>query len=144
MNTDLNIVREHVELYFNEHLKQYTVQEIRKKSTHPDDGHLYMVSARHDKGTFGVWTNWNESIQSLNHGHYNLISVDDCERLFEEYQRKQQFFAVYKYSQNVKYRLFVTESEEAARNFCEEKNWELMDENCFVWSLCYEEAGGSD
>ena len=137
-------VREHVELYFREHLPQYTVQEIRKKSTHPDDGHLYMVSAQKEDNTFAMWSNWNESTFSLNHGHYNLCSADDCERLFAEYQNKKQYFAVYKYSQNAKFRLFVTESEEAARNFCEENNWELTDENCFVWELYYEETGGSD
>ncbi len=101
-------VREHVELYFKEHLPQYTVLEIRRKSFHPDD-YLYMVSARHDNnGTFAMWSNWNEATQSLNHGHYNLCSADDCERLFEEYQNIKQYFAVYKYSQNTKFRLFVT------------------------------------
>lgn len=133
-------VREHVELYFKEHLLEYTVLEVRRKSFHPDDGHLYMVSAQKEDNTFAMWSNWNEATQSLNHGHYNLCSVDDCERLFEEYQRKQQFFAVYKYSQNAKFRLFVTESEEAARNFCETQNWELRDENNFVWDLYYEET----
>ncbi len=84
MKIGLNKVREHVELYFREHLPKYAVLDIRKKSYHPDDNYLYMVSARKDDGTYTVWTSWNEAIQSLNHGHYNLQSVEDCERLFEE------------------------------------------------------------
>lgn len=85
MNNNLNEVREHVESYFKEHLSKYTVLEIRRKSYHPDDDYLYMVSAKKDDGTFAVWTSWNEAIQSLNYGHYDLSSVEDCERLFDEF-----------------------------------------------------------
>lgn len=56
MNINLNEVREHIVLYFQEHLPQYTVLEIRKKSSHPDDSHLFMVSAKKDNGTYGLWT----------------------------------------------------------------------------------------
>lgn len=46
MNINLNKVREHVELYFKENLPKYTVLEIRRKSSHPDDSYLFMVSAK--------------------------------------------------------------------------------------------------
>lgn len=81
-------VREHVILYFKDHLPQYTVLEIRRKSSHPDDTHLWMVSAKKSSGTFAVWTSWNESTQCLNFGHYDLTSIEECEKIFEEFYYK--------------------------------------------------------
>ncbi len=88
MKVDVNKVREHVELYFKEHLPQYTVLEIRKKSYHPDDCYLYMVSAGKEDGTYAVWTSWNETTQSLNYGHYGLKSTEDCEKVFQKFYFK--------------------------------------------------------
>lgn len=88
MNINLNEVREHIELCFKENLPQYTVLEIRKKSSHPDDARLFMVSAKKDDGTYSLWTGWNELSQSLNHGHYDLKSAAECEKLFEEFYYK--------------------------------------------------------
>ena len=85
MNINLNKVREHIELYFKENLPKYTVLEIRRKSSHPDDSHLFMVSAKKGDGTYALWTGWNELNQSLNHGHYDLKSVEECEKIFEEF-----------------------------------------------------------
>lgn len=64
-----------------------TLEELRKLVVKypPDDDYLYMVSAKKDDGTFAVWTSWNEAIQSLNYGHYDLSSVEDCERLFNKF-----------------------------------------------------------
>lgn len=90
MEINLNKVREHVELYFKKYLSEYTVLEIRRKSYHPDDAYLWMVSAKKEDGTYAVWTSWNESSQSLNYGHYDLKSIEDCEKVFEEfYYRKE-------------------------------------------------------
>ena len=88
MNINLNEVRKHIELYFKEHLPQYTVLEIRRKTNHPDDDYLWMVSAKKSDGTYAVWTGWNEAAQSLNHGHYNLKSMEECEKIFEEFYYK--------------------------------------------------------
>ncbi len=85
MKIDLNEVKKHVELYFKEKLPQYAVLEIRSKSYHPDDKYFYMVSARKKDGTYAVWTSWNEATQSLNDGHYGLLSTEDCEKVFEEF-----------------------------------------------------------
>ena len=52
-------VMEQVALYFKEHLLKYTILNIRKKSYHPDDSHLYMISAKKDDGTYAVWICWN-------------------------------------------------------------------------------------
>ncbi|WP_353938235.1 hypothetical protein [Bacteroides acidifaciens] len=59
--------------------------EIRKKSSHPDDAHLFMVSAQKDDGTYNLWTGWNELSRSLNHGHYDLQSAEESEKIFEEF-----------------------------------------------------------
>ncbi len=85
MAINLNEVRKHVELYFKKHLPKYTVLEIRQKSYHPADNYLYMVSAKKEDGSYAFWSSWNERLQTLNHGHYNLQSVEDCEKLFEEF-----------------------------------------------------------
>lgn len=137
-------IAEHVIDYFKKYLPNYTVLCIVRKSLHPDDAHLYMVVSKKDDGSYGFWECWNEGTQSLNHGNYGIENLEDCMKLLDERRNDTKYFAVYKCSQNAKFRLFVTESEEAAHNFCEENNWELTDENDFVWSLCYEETDGSD
>ena len=78
-------VLEQVNLYFRENLPRYTVLKVRKKSYHPDDSHLYMVSAKKDDGTYAVWTSWNSRTRSLNHGHYGLWSEADCESIMAEF-----------------------------------------------------------
>lgn len=137
MSINLNEVREHIELYFKENLPQYTVLEIRRKSSHPDDRCLFMVSAKRDDGTYAVWSSWNESTQSLNHGHYNIKSLDDCEKLIREYVDNTSYFAIYRYSQKAKFQMFITDSEEQAKQFCESHDWEWKDENDFLWNLDY-------
>ena len=78
-------VWEQVKRYFKKHLPKYTVLKVRRKSYHPDDSYLYMVSAKKDDGTYAVWTCWNESTKSLNYGHYNLTSEEDCKKLMDEF-----------------------------------------------------------
>lgn len=144
MGIDLSEIRKNVEIYFKEHLPQYEVLEIRRKSSHPDDYYLYMVSARKENGTYAVWTSWNENTQSLNHGHHDLASIEDCERIFAEFQNVKPYFEVYKCSQHARFQLFVTESEKSAKNFCEQNHWQLVDENGFVWDLDYCRIDNSD
>lgn len=78
-------VIEVVKAYFKEHLPKYDVLRVSRKSYHPDDSYLYMVSAKKDNGTYAVWTCWNESTKNLNHGHYGLASEEDCEKLMNEF-----------------------------------------------------------
>ena len=85
MPNELFEVFENVKSYFKEHLPKYDVLRVRRKSYHPDDSYLYMVSAKKDDGTYAVWTCWNESTKSLNHGHYNLTSEEDCKKLMDEF-----------------------------------------------------------
>ena len=78
-------VMEDVKAYFNEHLPKYTVLNVRRKSYHPDDSYPYMVSAKKNDDTYAVWTCWNEETKSLNYGHYNLASEEDCRKLMDEF-----------------------------------------------------------
>ncbi len=135
MNDNFNKVKELVELYFREQLPKYAILEIRRNSYHPDDDYLYMVSARKDDGTFAVRTCWNETLQSLNFGHYALPSAEDCENIFKEYQDTHPYCEVYMYSPNAKLRLFVADTEEAAKKFCDEQHWKYEDENGFIWII---------
>ena len=83
---DMEQVKKNVEEYLQKHLPQYKLLEIRKKSAYPEDSYLFMVSAKNENdGTFAVWTSWNETIQSLNYGHYNLQSIEECEKVFDEF-----------------------------------------------------------
>lgn len=75
----------HVEQYLKKHLPKYTVLEIRRKSVFPEDEYLYMVSALKEDGSYAVWTAWNESTRSLNHGHYELKSLEQCEAIFVDF-----------------------------------------------------------
>ena len=77
-------VREFVKEYIKENLAAYELVQIIRKSTHPDDDYLYMVSAKHTNGTYAVWTCVNMSTKSMNHGHYGLDSIEACEKIFEE------------------------------------------------------------
>lgn len=73
--------------YFKEHLPDYQVWEVRKKSNHPSDSFLWMVSGFNQKtGKFAFWSSFNTSITggSLNHGHYNL-DESTVKDLFEEF-----------------------------------------------------------
>lgn len=88
MEIDLIETRKHVELYFKERLPQYTVLEVRRKSRHPDDSHLFMVSAKKADGTYAVWSSWNQELRTLNHGHYGLTSLEACESVFEQFYYK--------------------------------------------------------
>lgn len=74
-----------VKKYFNEHLSQYEVVKIRRKSFHKDDSHLFMVAAKKSDGTFAVWTGWNEDLQTMNHGHYDLPDQEACDRVMDEF-----------------------------------------------------------
>lgn len=74
-------VVEHVSNYFtdkNNSLTAYELVDVVHKSNHPEDDYLYMVVAK--KGDeYAVWTSWNDTMQSLNFGHYGLAkeSVED-------------------------------------------------------------------
>ncbi len=61
--------------YLKKHLPEYRLVQIIRKSVFLDDSHLYMVIADKNNGqpnSYALWTCYNSSTQSLNHGHYNL------------------------------------------------------------------------
>jgi len=83
-NDNLIKAEEHIKDYLKKYLPQYSLLEVRSKSYHPDDAHLFMVSAKKKDGAYAVWTSWNEKTQSLNYGHYGLDSLEDCGEIFKE------------------------------------------------------------
>lgn len=78
-------VEVNIKVYFRENLPRYEVLEIRRKSYHPNDSHLFMVASKKDDGTFAVWTGWNDKTKSLNYGHYDLKDLDTCHKVMDEY-----------------------------------------------------------
>ena len=79
-------VVEHVREYLLENLPRYELLKVVRHSDHPDDDYLYMVSAKKkNDDEYAVWTSWNESVRSLNFGHYGLISESVCEEVFKEF-----------------------------------------------------------
>lgn len=74
----------HIENYLNKEFPSYHALEICRKSNHPGDKNLYSVIAASDTGKLSCWTSWNESTQSLNHGHYNLTSLEQAEDIVKE------------------------------------------------------------
>ena len=88
--TDIGVsdkVKDNVRKYVAVHLPQYKVYEVYHKSNHDDDNYLYMVEAYHKENcnNYVVWTSWNESTQSLNHGHYDLTKGQAKEVLKENF-----------------------------------------------------------
>lgn len=79
-------VVQHICDYFEHYLTQYTIFEVRKQSYNPNDDYLYMVAAKHQNESYAIWTSWNEQLQSLNHGHYNLPDMKSCAEIMMEYQ----------------------------------------------------------
>ena len=107
MEMDLSKVLRHVENYFKNHLPHYVVLTVSRKNHHPDDVHLFIVSAKNEKdGTFAVWSCWNEKTRSLNHGHYGIKLLEACEELVKEYIDETRYYAVYGYSQKLKQKIF--------------------------------------
>ena len=48
-------------------------------------------------------------------------------------------YTVYRKASTVRYEIADFDTEEEAIEFCEMWDWEMMDENCFVWDLDYYE-----
>ena len=78
-----------IEEYFKRHLPLYEVVEVSRKSEYEEDAHLYMVAARKDTGEYAVWTCWNELIQSLNYGHYDIKDLETCHKIMDEFYNRK-------------------------------------------------------
>ena len=76
-------VKEHVKAYLEEnHLGEFVA--VLRHSESLDDDYLYHVIAKKSDNNFSVWTSWNETIQSLNFGHYGL-SLDSAAKVHYEF-----------------------------------------------------------
>ena len=77
--------------YFCEHLPQYEVVKIRRKSFHQDDKHLYMIAAKKKNAeSWAVWTGWNANTNSLNYGHYDLLDLETCDKIMNEFYNSEE------------------------------------------------------
>ena len=61
-----------------EHIN-YKPQIIVKKSLNPDDKDLYVVVGRRKNSEeYAFWSCYNDTRQTLNHGHYNYTDYEKC------------------------------------------------------------------
>jgi hypothetical protein len=76
--------------YFSSDISGFTPLRVCRHSNHPKDSYLYSVIARKDNdNTIACWSTFNESIKSLNHGHFNLASESDAVSII-----KQNYFDI--------------------------------------------------
>lgn len=78
-------IYENVKKYFEKNNMPYDVQEIIPREN-PHDNYLFIVIAKKKNypeylksmgfGPWVVWSIWNESTQSLNNGHYDILDYD--------------------------------------------------------------------
>lgn len=76
-----NVVPENVKYHVREYLDaiDFALLDVFRKSEHPADNYLYIVVGRNQKtGQYAWWAVWNESTQSLNHGHYGYSDYIRC------------------------------------------------------------------
>lgn len=79
-------VFENINSYFRENEMNYEVVKLYRKSNRKNDWYLYVVVARFtNTQRYAVWTSWNDSIKCLNHGHYDITSIEDCMEVVDEY-----------------------------------------------------------
>ena len=76
-------VKENVKKYLEKNNLGELV-DVMRHSDHPDDHYLYHVIAKR-KDSYSCWTCWNETTQSLNFGHYNLVSEEVAREICDEY-----------------------------------------------------------
>lgn len=76
--------------YFDANLPQYNVLVVNRASEHPEDKHLYIVIAikKGRDDDYAVWTAWNDSIQTLNYGHYGIATAEEAVVVYNEYFHK--------------------------------------------------------
>lgn len=72
-----NVIND-VKKYFKDFMQNYSILHIYRRSNHPEDRYLYSITAKDTKGEYACWSSWNQSLNSLNHGHYNISSEQEC------------------------------------------------------------------
>lgn len=78
-----DIVIDNIRQYFDKYLPNYQITDVCRKSNHPEDAYLYsVVAVKGDE--YACWTSWNETAQSLNYGHYSLVSRETAIGILKE------------------------------------------------------------
>ena len=88
---DFNEVKTNIRKYFSESqgLNDFEVIDVRKSSDHPDDSYLFhVIGLNKQTKEYAVWTSWNKTMKSLNHGHYNLTSFEEAEKVCEKFYNR--------------------------------------------------------
>lgn len=77
-------VMDHIEKYFDRYLDKFNPVCVCRKSNHIEDSFMYSVVARHENGTYACWSSWNESLESLNNGHYGYDTEEEAKAVIYE------------------------------------------------------------
>lgn len=73
--------------YVIHNLPNYTLMFAVNKSNTKDDEHLFMAVCRSKSdGTYAVWTCYNASTMSMNHGHYCITDLKMVYEILKEYR----------------------------------------------------------
>ena len=87
-------VHEHVVSYFKKKVLENrfdtnSIEVFVGGDEEVGDGHLFLVIAKEKNGDcYGCWTCWNESVKSLNYGHYVLKSREEAMEILEKFEPK--------------------------------------------------------
>lgn len=69
----------------NSSMDNYRIIYIYRKSNHPDDNYLYsVIGYSTSTDSYCCWSTWNMSTESLNHGHYNLSTLEAAVDILKE------------------------------------------------------------
>lgn len=76
-------VIENVKNYFAKEMPRYIPVYVCRGSNHPEDDYRYSVIGKREE-EYSCWTSWNESTQSLNHGHYGMKDFADAMKVLHD------------------------------------------------------------
>lgn len=111
-------VIEDLNKYFKDFLPNQTICHVYRKSNHQEDSYLYMVTAKNVDGTYSCWSSWNESLETLNHGHYGLPTeqdgIDILQELFNDITGEKEIYGMDKSSYESEHSTKNQETENAS------------------------------
>lgn len=141
ITTTLNVpesVRNNVKKYFDDELKYYEVVAVGQTL---GKAYTYIVLAKKSNSDyFTVWTCWNESTQSLNHGHYDLTEVQAMKLFMNPNNWNSQRPSEYRLSEIATKCIdgLREDDEESALVYLRDEV-ELTEEECEYFGVDYEE-----
>lgn len=119
-------VVEHIKAYFEKELPGFTPVMVHRSSNDPSDSYLYSVVAQGASGKYACWSSWNESLQSMNHGHYNLKEEDAVNILKDTFYDTTDELALYGPENNRVILNKINELQSGARDAETQENYYAM------------------